>query len=136
MKRFLAKSIAVASVLCASGSIASGDESAFLQSLDGSWGGNGTVKVRADASPMNVTCTFQSDTIATSLSLGGSCTGLVVFSRISADLKADGGLVQRVLCRRWYRYSRSRRAARRRRHQPPHQVGERGKWRPQGADDH
>jgi hypothetical protein len=91
MNRSLAKSFAAASLLCVSGSLAYADESVFLQSLDGSWSGKGTVMVRADASPMNVTCTFESDTTANSLSLDGSCTGLVVFSRaISANLKADG----------------------------------------------
>ncbi len=66
-------------------------EAEFLQSLDGNWSGKGTVKVRADSSPINVTCKFDSDATDTSLSLDGNCRGLIVVSRsIGANLKADG----------------------------------------------
>ena len=72
-------------------SAADATEAAFLQSLDGNWSGKGTVKVRTNSSPINVTCKFDSDATETSLSLDGSCRGLVIASRaISAQLKADG----------------------------------------------
>ena len=49
------------------------------------------MKVRADSSPVNVTCKFDSDATDTSLSLDGNCRGLVVISRaIGANIKADG----------------------------------------------
>jgi hypothetical protein len=49
------------------------------------------VKVRVNASPMTVSCKFASDTTASSLSLDGICTGMLVFSRvIGAHLTADG----------------------------------------------
>jgi len=67
------------------------DESAFLQSLEGKWSGSGEVKVRTNKSPINVKCNFDSNTSATSLSLDGKCTGLLVVSRtIGADLKVNG----------------------------------------------
>lgn len=67
-------------------------EAAFLKSLQGSWTGNGTVKVRTDSSPVNVTCKFNSNAGANALSLDGNCRGMVIVSRaISADLKANGG---------------------------------------------
>jgi hypothetical protein len=67
------------------------DESKFLGSLDGNWSGTGTVKLRADSSPVRVSCKFKSDTTASSLELDGKCTGFVVVSRnIGANLKAQG----------------------------------------------
>ncbi len=66
-------------------------EAEFLRSLDGNWAGNGTVKVRTNSSPVNVSCNFDSDTTDSSLSLAGKCRGLVVFSKaIRADLKSNG----------------------------------------------
>ncbi len=74
------------------GTGAQASEAEFLRSLDGKWSGKGTVKVRADSKPMNVTCTFSSDTTDASLSLNGNCRALAVFSRaIKADLKTTGG---------------------------------------------
>ena len=65
------------------------DEADFLQSLEGDWSGKGMVKVRTDSSP--VSCSFDSDATATSLSLDGNCRGMLVISRaIGADLKASG----------------------------------------------
>lgn len=73
------------------GTAAHASEAAFLQSLDGKWSGKGTVKVRTNSSPVNVTCKFDSDATETSLSLDGNCRGLVIVSRaIGADLKANG----------------------------------------------
>ena len=55
----------------------------FSNSLDGNWSGKGTVKVRTNSSPINVTCTFNSDATETSLSLDGNCRGLV--DRVARD---------------------------------------------------
>ncbi len=82
---------AAAALVFASGSFAHADETAFLQSMAGSWSGKGTVKVRTNSPTINVTCQFTSDTTPQSLSLDGKCTSLAIFSRaISADLKATG----------------------------------------------
>lgn len=81
--------VAASALLLASAAQAS--EADFLESLEGNWTGKGTVRVRTDASPVSVTCRFNSDSTANSLSLDGNCRGLVVVSRaISADLKASG----------------------------------------------
>lgn len=82
--------IAICCVAALTG-IARADEAAFLHSLAGKWAGKGTVKVRISAPTIRVSCKFTSETTPDSLSLDGSCRGLLVFSRrISADLKADG----------------------------------------------
>jgi hypothetical protein len=89
MLRYIKPAIIAAAALLAASAHA--DEAAFLESLEGSWAGKGTVKLRTDSSPVSVSCRFQSDTSATSLSLDGNCRGLVVVSRaISADLTARG----------------------------------------------
>ncbi|NNU37785.1 hypothetical protein G9X64_15055 [Rhizobium sophorae] len=88
MNKAITTSIAIASMVCVSVGIVHADESAFLQPLAGSWSGK---EVRINAPTINVTCSFRSDTTASSLALDGRCTSLVVFSRdISADLKATG----------------------------------------------
>lgn len=90
--RFFAYSMAAAAtVVVASGNITLANDSVFLKSMAGSWNGKGTVKVRANSAPINVTCSFTSATTPQSLSLDGRCTSLAIFSRaISADLKATG----------------------------------------------
>ncbi|MDP3897546.1 MAG: hypothetical protein Q8Q62_12800 [Mesorhizobium sp.] len=91
MTKLMTSLLVVASVF-ASAHAAQATEAEFLKSLQGNWSGKGTVKVRADSKPMNVTCTFASDTTDASLSLDGKCRALAVFSRaISADLKTTGG---------------------------------------------
>ena len=81
----------VAAAMCFAVSAAYADEADFLNSLDGNWSGKGTVKVRTNSSPIDVTCKFNSDATDTSLSLDGNCRGMVIVSRaIGADLKADG----------------------------------------------
>jgi hypothetical protein len=68
------------------------DEGDFLKDLDGDWNGQGTVKVRVNSSPIDVSCNFSSNATGKSLSLEGNCTGLVIFSRaITADLVTNGG---------------------------------------------
>ncbi len=89
MKNFARLFLAVG-LMAAAGSVQA-QEAEFLRSLDGDWSGKGTVKVRADSAPINVTCTFDSDSTDTSLSLDGNCRGLVVISRaIGANIKAQG----------------------------------------------
>jgi hypothetical protein len=89
MKHF-ARLFLAGGLIAAAGAVHA-QEAEFLQSLDGDWSGKGTVKVRADSSPVNVTCSFDSDATETSLSLDGNCRGLVVISRaIGANIKADG----------------------------------------------
>ena len=89
MKHF-ARLFLAGGLIAAAGAVHA-QEAEFLQSLDGNWSGKGTVKVRADSSPVNVTCKFDSAATETSLSLDGNCRGLIVVSRaIGADIKADG----------------------------------------------
>jgi len=85
------KSAALAVFLTLAATTAQANEAKFLNSLEGNWSGNGTVKVRVNSSPVEVTCKFNSDATDTSLSLDGNCRGLVIVSRaIGADLKASG----------------------------------------------
>jgi hypothetical protein len=82
-------------------------QEAFLASLDGQWAGKGSVRVKADSTPLNVRCRFDSDTTATSMALAGSCTGLVVVSRdVGAVINQDGSRYSGV-----YRGSRTGPAA-------------------------
>lgn len=72
--------------------MAGASESDFLQSLEGTWSGSGTIKVRTDASPVKVACKFTSEAADASLALDGYCRGLIVVSRsIEANLNAMGG---------------------------------------------
>jgi hypothetical protein len=81
----------VAGGLLAAAGASHAAEADFLRSLDGSWSGKGTVKVRTNSSPINVSCTFDSNTTASSLSLDGNCRGLILVSRaIGADIKTNG----------------------------------------------
>lgn len=90
MRNILFRLIAAATLMSIAGGAQAG-EADFLRSLDGSWSGKGTVKVRTNSSPINVSCDFDSSATDVSLSLDGNCRGLVVFSRaIAADLKIDG----------------------------------------------
>lgn len=90
MKRFLIAPLAFATMLAAAPAAQAAD-AAFLRSLDGSWRGGGPVRMTPGSSPVNVTCSIASSASETSLSLDGSCTGMVVFSRrIGAELRFDG----------------------------------------------
>ncbi|OBQ80372.1 MAG: hypothetical protein EOQ55_22285 [Mesorhizobium sp.] len=67
------------------------DDADFLRSFQGSFAGNGTFKVSANAPTVNISCDFKSGATSTSLSLDGKCRGLILMTReISADLKATG----------------------------------------------
>ncbi|MDK1385646.1 hypothetical protein QN224_09530 [Sinorhizobium sp. 8-89] len=70
---------------------AQADETAFLGSLEGQWAGDGMVKVRINRSPINVSCTFNSQASGPALSMKGTCRGLIVVSRaVGADLQFNG----------------------------------------------
>ncbi|HVK91650.1 MAG TPA: hypothetical protein VM468_09675 [Mycoplana sp.] len=67
------------------------DESAFLQSLVGTWSGKGTVIMRIGKPAINVNCSLNSTAEAASVAMKGTCRGLLVVSRkISAELNAKG----------------------------------------------
>ena len=68
------------------------EEADFLKSVAGNWTGDGTVKVRTNSSPVNVTCKFKSGSTETSLTLNGNCRGFLIVSRVvNAKLKIDEG---------------------------------------------
>ncbi|MDR6818013.1 hypothetical protein J2X76_003189 [Neorhizobium sp. 2083] len=71
--------------------LASAAEGDFLKTLAGNWSGKGMVLTRIGASPINVTCDFASTAGPASLSMQGTCRGLLVIRRsITADLEASG----------------------------------------------
>ncbi|TGQ42126.1 MULTISPECIES: hypothetical protein [unclassified Mesorhizobium] len=85
----LARFVLAGCLMAAAGAHA--DEANFLSSFQGNFAGKGTVKVNTDAPAVNVSCNFNSDATSTSLSLDGTCRGLIVVTRaISADLKSSG----------------------------------------------
>ena len=66
-------------------------EASFLRSLEGTWSGTGTARLRIDSKPINLKCTFKSTSGDASLSMKGTCTGLVVVRRaVEAQLQAKG----------------------------------------------
>lgn len=81
----------LAGCLTAAAGAAHADEADFLRSFEGNFAGKGTVKVTTEAPTVSVSCRFNSDATSSSLSLDGTCRGLVVVTRaISADLKSRG----------------------------------------------
>ncbi|MBD9651756.1 hypothetical protein JVX98_06235 (plasmid) [Ensifer sp. PDNC004] len=67
------------------------DEGAFLKTLGGNWAGTGTVRIRTNLSPVNVTCSFNSEASGLALSMEGVCRGLLVISRsVDAKLRYSG----------------------------------------------
>ena len=90
MNKYLKRLLLATAVLSFSSAVGA-QETEFLKSLAGKWSGKGMVKVRVNASPMTVSCKFASDATASSLSLDGNCTGMLVFSRvIGAHLTTNG----------------------------------------------
>ena len=80
----------VAMTALAAGS-ARADEGAFLKTLGGNWAGTGTVRIRTNLSPVNVTCSFNSEASGLALSMEGVCRGLLVISRsVDAKLRYSG----------------------------------------------
>lgn len=86
------KSIAASLAACLfAATAAHADEAAFLRSMQGKFAGSGTVRIRTSSPVMNISCTFNSDATADSLSLDGTCRALLIMTRqIRADLKANG----------------------------------------------
>ena len=79
---------ALASCLLVAAGAAHADEAKFLQSFQWNFAGKGTVQVTTDVPNVGVSCNFKSNATSTSLSLDGSCRGLVVLTRaISANVK-------------------------------------------------
>ncbi|SDA97237.1 hypothetical protein [Sinorhizobium sp. NFACC03] len=75
---------------CAAG-VARADEGAFLKSLGGSWAGSGVVRIRTNMSPVNVSCSFNSEATGLALSMAGVCRGMLLISRsIDAKLRYTG----------------------------------------------
>ena len=90
MTRFIS-ALSLGAALLVASTTAQAAEGEFLQSLEGSWSGSGTVKVRTNSSPISVSCNFNSDASGNSFQLDGKCRGLVVVSRaIKASLRVDG----------------------------------------------
>lgn len=88
MRSFLAS--AAFTAFAFSPGLALAAEGDFLKTLAGDWSGNGTVLTRIGGSPIDVTCSFTTTAGATTLSMQGTCRGLLVVRRsISADLRAS-----------------------------------------------
>jgi hypothetical protein len=84
-------SLFLSATLLAHGAAAQAGESEFLKSMNGNWNGKGTVKVRVNSFPINVSCKFTSDATDTSLSLEGKCTGFMGLSRdVGAVIRTNG----------------------------------------------
>jgi hypothetical protein len=91
MMKLLASTLVAAAAAATMTTTASANDAAFLQSLNGNWQGGGTVKVRTNSNPIDVSCKFSSDASESALALDGNCRGLLIISRaIRADLKANG----------------------------------------------
>ena len=67
MKRYMIALAAFAAVIAVP-SAAQTEDAAFLRSLDGEWSGGGPVRLRPDASPLNVSCSISTDTSSAALS--------------------------------------------------------------------
>lgn len=91
MNRFRLAALICCALLTAPTAAAASEEN-FLSTLDGQYEGRGQVRLRTNREPINVTCSFTSNTSATALSLKGRCRGLLVVSRaVGAELKVTGG---------------------------------------------
>ena len=129
MRKCLAGLIVTSALCC--GSAAHAADADFLQSLEGNWAGKGSVKVDADSSPISVNCKFASDTTESSMSLDGSCTGMVVVSRdIGAKTQDRRQILQGHICRLAHRTRRAQRQALGQRAQPRHPLGQGRERRP------
>lgn len=91
MKRFLP--------LCAGAAVAltlhsplQASEAEFLENFAGSWTGGGQVRLSPEDEPVNVSCSLDGTSADTSVSLDGSCTGMILFSRdVAAELAVVNG---------------------------------------------
>ena len=67
-------------------------EADFLQSLSGSWTGEGSARRTADSDPIGINCQVTSNADADSFSFDGSCRALAIIRQtISAELTNPGG---------------------------------------------
>ncbi len=89
--RRIAYTAATAAVLVSGVAIAASDAStAYLGRFRGEWTGSGTVQPAAEDPHRKVSCEASGDATETRVSLKGSCTAVLVFTRdIGADLKLD-----------------------------------------------
>lgn len=91
MNRILATFAAAAFALPLAAPLHAG-ESEFLQTLEGNWTGGGQVRLSPEDKPVNVSCRFDGLSSDVSVSLDGSCTGMIVFTRaIAAQLDVVNG---------------------------------------------
>lgn len=89
MRNFLAVSLTLATIGLAPPVSAS--EADFLQALSGEWSGSGSIRLQPEDEPVNVSCDLSSQAGDATVSMGGTCTALIVASRqIGADLSVDG----------------------------------------------
>ncbi len=67
---------------------AAANEANFLKSLQGQWTGGGPVRIRVNWSPITVSCNFDTQADNNTLTMKGTCRGLMFMSRsISADIR-------------------------------------------------
>jgi hypothetical protein len=91
MRKILTACAALAVALPLSTASHAGD-AAFLMDMAGNWSGGGPVRMTPASSPVNVSCQLAGQADASSVSLDGACTGLVLFSRrIGAALELRNG---------------------------------------------
>jgi hypothetical protein len=86
----LAAGLAAFAFLAVAPSVASADETEFLQRFQGEWIGSGTVQREGASQPREVDCAIRGDRAENRVSVQGSCRAAVIFSRaIGADLTVD-----------------------------------------------
>lgn len=70
---------------------AQASEAEFLEMLEGSWAGSGSIRLKPDHDPVSVRCELSSDAAGSGLTMDGHCSAMIVMSRaIGADLSVDG----------------------------------------------
>ena len=89
MRHALSAALVSAGLLAAMPAQAS--EAEFLETLEGSWSGGGSIRLKPTEEPVNVNCELSSDASAESLSMDGNCNAMIIMSRaIGADLSVSG----------------------------------------------
>jgi hypothetical protein len=87
----LRRLLALTAALLVSPTFAQSADDSFFGSLGGAWKGNGIVLTRIGSKPINVNCNFTIIGDVSTLSMDGTCRGLLVVKRsISARLRASG----------------------------------------------
>lgn len=64
-------------------------EADYLSRFEGDWSGSGQVRLAPGTPMMSVKCTLKGDTDGASLVFSGECGGLLINSRVRADLQFD-----------------------------------------------